>query len=36
LSPNAAAAVGAGVAVPASLDRLLRARADHLSLRGWR
>jgi penicillin-insensitive murein endopeptidase len=33
-SPSAAAA--AGVAAPASLGRLLRARADHLSLRGWR
>lgn len=32
-SPSAAA-VGGGA--PASLDRLLRARADHLSLRGWR
>jgi penicillin-insensitive murein endopeptidase len=32
-SPSAAAA---GLVAPASLGRLLRARADHLSLRGWR
>ncbi|HEX3763190.1 MAG TPA: penicillin-insensitive murein endopeptidase [Kofleriaceae bacterium] len=29
-------AAAAGMAAPASLGRLLRARADHLSLRGWR
>ncbi|HEX3477387.1 MAG TPA: penicillin-insensitive murein endopeptidase [Kofleriaceae bacterium] len=33
---SASAAAAAGVVVPASLGRLLRARADHLSLRGWR
>jgi penicillin-insensitive murein endopeptidase len=33
---SASAAAAAGVVAPASLGRLLRARADHLSLRGWR
>jgi penicillin-insensitive murein endopeptidase len=33
---SSAAIAAPGVAAPASLGRLLRTRADHLSLRGWR
>lgn len=33
---SASTAAAAGLVAPASLGRLLRARADHLSLRGWR
>ena len=33
---SSGAAAAAGAIVPASLGRLLRTRADHLSLRGWR
>jgi hypothetical protein len=32
---SASATAAAGVVAPTSLGRLLRARADHLSLRGW-